>query len=1139
MKKLTSALLSLLLLVGVCPTLAEEPRADIAYTTDLVRMKNDIANTKYRLTLLETANFVPKSVTDAISARVDVIDGKLVVVSDELEKCILATDATNLVLQLVPEWSRAATKPTYDYSEIENVPDLHDLVTTQEATNIVITIVPDWSRLPTKPSYTYTEILNAPDVSVFITESAANERFATWTAVNTLTELLQDHTHNSITTADGTVGGPETKVVVGDGFAEIQYKGPWLPTDSGPVQEAWSKRVATVDQLDGFVDKTITNGLASQAWVDERGFVDETVTNGLASTSWVNAQEFVKENVTNGLASMGWVDSKNFVTETVTNGLASRDWVMERGFVDESVTNGLAAKTWVNEQGFVKEEVTNGLASVAWVNAQEYVNKSVTNGLAGKTDIPTKVSELTNDSNFVTQAITNGLASTNWVLDTAIVGKMDKVVATVDHIATFDDEGNAVDSGVSINTVAKAGHVHDSITTDNLGLIGGVGATLSISNNGIASVTWHPGTSTPNPANPPWTKVIAFTNDIPTDYVSIETFDTVLASYATKAELPGDYETVSNRAMNAATPVDVYSAALDATNYTDSAISEIMDDFVIRQSNGAVDLGRRLDPSIIGNYSIAEGHNTTARGEYSHAEGSDTVAYGSYSHSEGVSTVARGGYAHAEGHSTTARGTYSHADGFRAVTAEFGSGTSASNPHLLAYCWQGHTNVTDSVSDFPYYHSHGNGTFNINPVGGPAGFWIGEENLATLFGSKVSKSGDTMTGQLDLGTYGLYQRSNDIPPLYQWLYAGSIFINASGDTSHPPEYNLVFPLKSGVFAMLGDLAPAYDPSRAYAVGEIAAVDGVLKRCTTAGTGSAAVFTAATVEDALSAKQDKISDLDEIRAGAEGGATAVQPSALSAYRPAAAQDAIDDGKASTADATLVPNEFGDWNVVAQGTPSTITLRWGTVNGVSGWIPDYYGSDAGIPKGDESSTSLSWSASTSPPEAAFNITATRSVTSYRLGSQTDKPLAPAGDYATTNQLALESTTRRDADIKKLGRNEVASTFSNQASYKVGELVVYSDALYRCTEPHSGAWDATHFASATVQEALDDRLSLAADAIAPIWQQGTYTNGDFVIHDRHLYECTNATSGAWAAGAWRQTSLAEMLGNIRSVLHAINGD
>lgn len=46
---------------------------------------------------------------------------------------------------------------------------------------------------------------------------------------------------------------------------------------------------------------------------------------------------------------------------------------------------------------------------------------------------------------------------------------------------------------------------------------------------------------------------------------------------------------------------------------------------------------------------------------------------------------------------------------------------------------------------------------------------------------------------------------------------------------------------------------------------------------------------------ISGKQDTISDLDTIRSGAAAGATAVQPAALTAYRTASDQDAIDDAQ----------------------------------------------------------------------------------------------------------------------------------------------------------------------------------------------------------------------------------------------------
>jgi hypothetical protein len=85
-------------------------------------------------------------------------------------------------------------------------------------------------------------------------------------------------------------------------------------------------------------------------------------------------------------------------------------------------------------------------------------------------------------------------------------------------------------------------------------------------------------------------------------------------------------------------------------------------------------LGQRT--GSIGNYSVAEGINTTASGYSSHAEGSSTTASGSYSHAEGSSStasnvrahaegnsLASGEAAHAEGSGTQATGDFSHAEG--------------------------------------------------------------------------------------------------------------------------------------------------------------------------------------------------------------------------------------------------------------------------------------------------------------------------------------------------------------------------------------------------------------------------------------------------------------------------------------------
>jgi hypothetical protein len=79
------------------------------------------------------------------------------------------------------------------------------------------------------------------------------------------------------------------------------------------------------------------------------------------------------------------------------------------------------------------------------------------------------------------------------------------------------------------------------------------------------------------------------------------------------------------------------------------------------------------------------------------------------------------------------------------VTAASGSGSSTTTPHNYAYAWQG-------VSTGGYYHSHGAGTYNINPVPAsgstdPAtGFWIGETKLSDYVRYSFASPTPTVSG---------------------------------------------------------------------------------------------------------------------------------------------------------------------------------------------------------------------------------------------------------------------------------------------------------------------------------------------------------------------------------------------------------
>lgn len=156
----------------------------------------------------------------------------------------------------------------------------------------------------------------------------------------------------------------------------------------------------------------------------------------------------------------------------------------------------------------------------------------------------------------------------------------------------------------------------------------------------------------------------------------------------------------------------------------------------------AVTIGSRS--GIVGPYSLANGNNVTASGDWSHAEGDTTIASGSWSHAEGEYTIASGYYSHAEGAYTTASGDGSHAEGFETTASGYSSHAEGYNAQtreddIYAFAWNGVERLSKP------YLSHGAGTFNINPVGGLGGFYVGEQTLASILTNKADKSAISAT----------------------------------------------------------------------------------------------------------------------------------------------------------------------------------------------------------------------------------------------------------------------------------------------------------------------------------------------------------------------------------------------------------
>ena len=130
-------------------------------------------------------------------------------------------------------------------------------------------------------------------------------------------------------------------------------------------------------------------------------------------------------------------------------------------------------------------------------------------------------------------------------------------------------------------------------------------------------------------------------------------------------------------------------------------------------------------------YSHAEGGLTTANGFYSHAEGLSSIASGDQSHATGSHTEAFGANSTTFGLNTSACGAQSIAAGENVVvegTDSIALGIAVSSTKNNSFTWNGVSSAT--------YRDLYDGSFNVNPVSGTDGFYIGGVSLNTHLNTK-------------------------------------------------------------------------------------------------------------------------------------------------------------------------------------------------------------------------------------------------------------------------------------------------------------------------------------------------------------------------------------------------------------------
>ena len=242
-------------------------------------------------------------------------------------------------------------------------------------------------------------------------------------------------------------------------------------------------------------------------------------------------------------------------------------------------------------------------------------------------------------------------------------------------------------------------------------------------------------------------------SSITVDFALSETSENPVANKTITAALnnkAGTTHTHTANEVGADASGSAASALQEAKSYTDSEI-EILNEalnnkadisdlpdlsaYALKSKYGdtTIDVGRKADTTV-GDYSTAEGCDTTASGIYSHAEGCITIASNICSHAEGRNTTASGSYSHAEGSDTTASSICSHAEGKNTTASggyshAGGIGTKALKSSEVAY---GRYNVSNSNTLF----SIGDGTnddarhnaFEITKTGGI----LHDKNIATI-----------------------------------------------------------------------------------------------------------------------------------------------------------------------------------------------------------------------------------------------------------------------------------------------------------------------------------------------------------------------------------------------------------------------
>jgi hypothetical protein len=297
----------------------------------------------------------------------------------------------------VPDWAKAEEKPTYDYSEIENVPEIPNVsgfatkdtlsyyTTTEKLEDtldyyLLDSDIPDWAKAEEKPTYDYSEITNAPEIPNV--DGLASKEFVKDTiAFYPTTEKMEDTLDFYLLDSDVPDWAKAEEKPAYD-YSEIANT-PTIPTTVASLEDAEDyalkteipTKVSDLDEAENYALKTDLTPLAnvqadwneadeeSEAYIKNKPAIPSI--DGLATTTYVDGK-------VEGLASMEFVKDTIAFYPTTEKMEDTLDYYL----LDSDVPEWAKAE---EKPTYDYSEITNTpvLPSVDGLASEEFVNEKV------------------------------------------------------------------------------------------------------------------------------------------------------------------------------------------------------------------------------------------------------------------------------------------------------------------------------------------------------------------------------------------------------------------------------------------------------------------------------------------------------------------------------------------------------------------------------------------------------------------------------------------------------------------------------------------------------------------------------------------------------------------------------------------